>query len=128
MNDIPDVPGNARFVVADASGRISLNGTVPRFMLAAQPIPDGGSLVEGAGDPETQYVANGAIVARPASSAALDGMMLTSLPVPCTLTVEGVEHACTDNHCDLSFSHPGVYTVKVSAFPMLDATFEVTQA
>ncbi|MEZ2310888.1 hypothetical protein AB6809_30010 [Paraburkholderia sp. RCC_158] len=116
------------YVAADADGRIVVVGFVPRYMIAAQVPPEGGSVLEGAGDPLTDYVAAGAIARRPVCTAALDGTTLKSLPVPCTITIDGTAHDCTDDHCDLSFSHPGTYRVTVSAWPMLDATFEVTQA
>jgi hypothetical protein len=117
-----------QYVVADAGGRIQFYGSVPAFMLEYQVAPEGGSVLTGAGAPETHYVQGGAIVERPANTATLKGMELQNLPVPCTITLDGTDHACTDDSCELSFSHAGTYQVKVSAWPMLDATFEVTQA
>jgi hypothetical protein len=116
------------YVVADAGGRIGVHGTIPAFMLASQVLGEGEQVALGRGTRETHYVASGALLVRPPNSATLDGMTLKNLPVPCTVTVEGVAHDCTDDHCDLSFSHAGTFAVTVSAFPMLDATFEVTQA
>jgi hypothetical protein len=116
------------YVAADAEGRILFFGSVPTFMFAYQAAPEGGSLVLGVGTPETHYVKEGAVVARPANPTTLEGMTLKNVPAPCMVTVEGVDHACTDATVELSFSHPGTYTVKVDAWPMLDATFEVTQA
>jgi hypothetical protein len=116
------------FVMADATGRIVSTGSMPQFMLALQTPPAGGKLVVGSGHWDTHYVVGDAIYARPANTATLNGMQLENLPVPCSITAEGVEHACEDRTAELSFSHPGTYAVKVVAWPMLDVTFEVTQA
>jgi hypothetical protein len=117
-----------KFVIADSTGKIETRGHVPAFMVETQFKPDGGSIVLGDGDPATSYVSDGAIVPRPANTAVLTGMNLTNLPVPCTISIDGTSHTCTDDHCDLEFTQPATYKVVVSAFPMLDATFEVTQA
>jgi hypothetical protein len=116
------------YAAADGNGRILFFGRVPEFMFAYQLPPAGGSIVQGEGAPETHYVKDGAIVERPANPATLAGLELANLPAPCTITVEGVEHGCEDATAELSFSHPGTYPVKVSAWPTLDATFEVIQA
>jgi hypothetical protein len=116
------------FVMADAQGRIYMSASMPRYMVDLQLLPTGGSLVLGTGSFDTEYVSDGQILPRPANSATLDGMTLRNLPSPCTITLEGQTHDCTDDHCELSFSHPGTFTVKVSAWPMLEAVFEVTQA
>jgi len=112
-----------QFVKHDDTGRVLYAGLVPTEMLELQ----GENVVAGEADPSKHYVLAGAITDRPANTAILEGMTLMELPIPCTITVEGVEHACADLTADLSFSHPGTYTVTVKAFPMLDATFQVTQ-
>jgi hypothetical protein len=127
MNNTTDTT-QTTYVTADASGRILSTGSMPRWMIDIQTPPAGGSLVIGDGHWDTDYVKGGAIVPRPASPATLNGMTLENLPNPCTITLDGADHACTDATCELSFSHAGTYTVKVAAFPYLDATFEVTQA
>jgi hypothetical protein len=116
------------YVAADADGRILYHARMPYAMFPFQSPPPGGRFVVGFGSAETHYVKGDEVLERPASTAVLDGMTLKSLPVPCTITLEGVEHDCTDDTCELSFSHPGTYTVTVSAWPMFDAIFEVTQA
>lgn len=115
------------YVAADATGAIQFSGTIPAYMIAAQDAPAGGSIVIGNGSAATQYVSGGQIIPRPVNTATLAGMTLSNLPNPCTVTVQGTAHACTDGSCDLEFTQPGTYSVVVSAFPMLDATFQVTQ-
>jgi hypothetical protein len=124
MNDMTQTA----FVMADAAGKITQRMSMPRWMAEHQTPPEGGILVFEDGDMDTDYVKEGTVVPRPANTATLSGMELQNLPVPCTITLEGVDHECTDDTCELSFSHPGTYPVKVSAWPMLDATFEVIQA
>lgn len=116
-----------RYVAADSTGKIVTRGHVPAFMVDVQTKPDGGSIVLGDGDPDADWVSNGQIIPRPVNPAVLTGMNLTNLPVPCTISIDGTTHACTDNHCELEFTQPTTHTVVVSAWPMLDATFKVTQ-
>lgn len=116
------------YVVADASGRILVHGTIPAFMIASQVLNDGETTALGAGAPQTHYVAGGEVLARPANTATLDGMTLKGVPVGARVTIEGTDYTVTDGTVELSFSHAGTFAVQVSAFPMLDATFEVTQA
>jgi hypothetical protein len=124
-----DVQTNVPYVEADSTGKIIVTGTIPPSMIALQKPPAGGSVVEGAGNPATQYVANGAIVARPANPSTLSGMTISNVPHPSTVTIAGANpQTVTDGVVDLSFTQPGTYAVVVSAWPMLDATFSVTQA
>lgn len=116
------------FVTVDTQGRIHMSASMPRFMVDLQPLPDGHVRLFGSGSFITDYVKDGQILPRPVSTATLNGMTLENLPNPCTITMQGNTHACTDPTCELSFSQPGTYTVVVSAFPMLDATFQVTQS
>ena len=111
-----------------ATGRISTWGQVPLFVIALQTPPEGFAIQIGEGRAETHYVADGQVLVRPANTATLDGMTLKNLPNPCVITIQGVAHDCTDDTADLSFSQPGTFDVTVSAFPMLDATFQVTQS
>lgn len=69
---------------------------------------------------------------RLANTAVLTGSTLTQVPVPATVKV-GVkgsdavtEYATNEATVELGFTYAGTYTVTVSAFPYLDAEFEVT--
>lgn len=116
------------YVMSDEAGRIIGFGSVPSSMFEHQLPPQGGALVVGTGDAESHWVQDGAIVARPPNTALIHGLALTRLPVPCTIVVDGMDHACDSDHCELSFSSAGTYAVVVRAFPMVDAHFEVTQS
>lgn len=126
--EIPVVPGNILFVLADKDGRITVSGSVPYFMLKVQPIPDGGSLVEGEGYGDTHYVKDGVITERQSNPSAISGMKITGIPNPSTITI-GNELPVTveDGEVDLEFDYPGTYAVLVQAWPYMDVTFQVTQ-
>lgn len=116
------------YVVADADGRIVLTGVVPAFMLADQTPPAGGALVQGIADITGDWVTAGAIAARPANPAVLNGTVLTALPNPSTVTINGVAYTVTDGELDMTFPNAGTYAITVSSpFPYLDAAFTHTQ-
>ncbi len=53
---------------------------------------------------------------------------LDTLPLPCTLTIEGVQYPC-EQQPELSFEQPGSYQISVDAGPAwLDKTFTIEQA
>jgi hypothetical protein len=117
-----------RYVIADATGKILGNGNIPAFMLADQVLLPGGSHVLGTGDTTTQYVTNGVITARPPNPTTLSGMQLSNVPNPSSVTIDAANpQQVTDGEVELSFTQPGTYTIVVSSWPMLDATFKVTQ-
>jgi hypothetical protein len=121
----PVEPGATHFVKYEpTTGRIAYTGSVPVSMFALQ----GDAVIEGEANVLLDYVVGGAVTPRPANPAVLDGMTLRALPSPCVVAVEEVAHGCTDATAELSFSHPGTFTVTVIAFPALDASFQVTQA
>ncbi|MFT4064266.1 hypothetical protein [Paraburkholderia sp.] len=128
MSDMTKDMTKTDWVVADAQGAILYGGHSPRWMMDVQVPPEGGSVVVGQGKTETDWVTGGAVVPRPANTVKLDGMTLTNVATGATVTIGGTDYTVTDGTVELSFSQPGIYTVKVSAFPMLDATFQVTQA
>ena len=117
-----------QYVIAQANGQITGTGNVPAFMVGAQTPPQGGSIVIGVANWATDYVLNGAITPRPANTATISGMTISNVPNPSTVTIAGGSPTTvTDGEVDLSFTQPGTYTVVVSSWPMLDATFQVTQ-
>ena len=119
---------NTLFSVADRDGRIQYTGSVPSSMIESQLVPEGGSLVAGLGNPNTEYVAGGVITPRPANPSMLSGMKISNVPNPSTVTIDGENPTTvTDGEVDLSFTQPGTYRIVVSSWPALDAVFEVTQ-
>ncbi|AOZ05971.1 hypothetical protein [Cupriavidus malaysiensis] len=81
--------------------------------------------VEGHHDPDESHIQEGAVVARPANPARLDGTILRDLPRPCTIIIDGTRYDCQDDTAELDFAYPKTYQVRVEAFPFRDASFEV---
>ncbi|CAG9228915.1 hypothetical protein [Burkholderia vietnamiensis] len=115
------------YLIHDSNGRIMTRARMPDAMIDIQDVPAGCTLVRAACDINLDWVEAGQVKPRPSNTATLDGMSLRNLPAPCTIEINGEAHDCTDKTADLSFSQPGTYRVVVSAWPMLDAVFEVTQ-
>jgi hypothetical protein len=115
------------YLIHDQTGRIYVKARMPEKMIDQQVVPAGHSLLLVTCDMDTDWVTGGELQPRPVNSTTLNGMKLTNVPAGATVTIEGTDYTVTDGTADLSFSQPGTYTVTVSAFPMLDATFEVTQ-
>lgn len=110
----------------DETGRILQTGLAPRENVEID-FAQGKLLLQGEADPVTQYIrGDGMIESRPVNTVRLDGMVLRDLPVPCRLIVDGVEYACSDTECQLSFSLPGLHHIVVDGFPAQLAVFEVS--
>lgn len=117
------------YVVADADGRIRISGRVPAFMISTQPVATGQQLVQGEATVTGNYVLNGAIAARPANPSMLSGMTISAVPAGANVSIDdGIPQVCNDGEVQLSFAYPGTYHIVVSAWPALDAVFEVTQS
>jgi hypothetical protein len=56
----------------------------------------------------------------------LDGMTLKNLPIPSTITIDGVAYECTDEEAELEFVYPSTYTVVVTSKFYKSLTFKVT--
>lgn len=116
------------FVIADANGQIRVTGIVPSHMVTNQTPPAGGSVVTGLANMDTDYITGGAIAPRPANPAILNGTVLTGLPNPSTVTINGTPYTVTDGELDMTFPNAGTYAINVSSpFPYLDAAFTHTQ-
>ena len=87
------------------------------------PFPQGHIMGKHFDDRDTKYVVDGVLTDRPANPAVLTGAVLSSLPVPCQIKINATSYDCTDSTATLAFDHPGTYTIKVIAFPHIDAEF-----
>lgn len=81
--------------------------------------------VEGEWDGETHYVKNGKALERQPCPATLNGMALHNMPAPCKIVINSTEYDVTDKTVELEFDYPGVYKIKILAFPYLDGEFEI---
>lgn len=79
-------------------------------------------------NPELHYVdvATGERRDKHEITATLSGLTLSGLPLPATVTIEGVPYEVSDGTAELSFNLPGTYQVKVEALHCRPKTFEVT--
>ena len=122
-----DAPTAHLFSVANAAGLVIRTGRVPfESWIEKQACQPGEQAVAGALDAATQWVSGGLVAHRPANPAALTGTTLTNLPTPCTVYIDGTAYACTDDHVELDLAVAKVYTIKVEAFPVQDAIFELS--
>lgn len=116
------------------TGHIQQVGASPRWMLSLQEqhLETGVDWLE-TDDPATvfgHYIAlpEKKVTARPANPATLDGMKISNVPNPSAVTIDGGEPVTvTDGEVELEFTQPGTFVIQVSSWPMLDATFTVTQ-
>jgi hypothetical protein len=124
-----DALGNVDFVCADADGRIDHTGNAPRYIFEAHQREVGRRYIEGRGSIEGHYVtADDQVVARQSNPSSLDGMKISNVPNPSTVTI-GTELPVDiqDGEIDLEFAYPGTYLVVIESWPYLAAKFEVTQ-
>lgn len=70
------------------------------------------------------YVLNGEATLRPACPAVLDGLILSDLPVPCVLDINGTQYNVDQPEVELDLA-TGLFIIKVIAFPYLDGVFDV---
>ena len=86
-------------------------------------VPEDREYVEGQFSPYTHYYDNG-MKERPVMAPTVVGLIITGLPVPCSLTTYETTYEITDGEAELSYDLAGEYQVEVKAFPHLD--WEVT--
>lgn len=113
------------FTVYDSAGRILRSGKCQEDCLEAQ-ARAGEFVLEAESDDLTDWVTGGQITQRPANPATLDRSMLTNLPTPCVIKINNDSYDCADSTAQLDFTYPGKYKIRVTAFPYLDAAFDVT--
>lgn len=54
-----------------------------------------------------------------------DYITLTSLPIPCTVSVNNKTYEVTDGTAQISFNLPGNYMLSITSVPQLPGTFQV---
>lgn len=109
----------------DATGQIVGVMSGPRESVEATALVTGNPFVEGEGDPDRQYVWEGALVPRPELPATLAGRTLSGLPVPCLIRIGDVDYPCAEPVVELEFSHPGIFQVSIETWPYLNKEFTV---
>lgn len=110
-------------VYKNDTGEIVKNCVCPAEFANDQ-IVAGESIIEGVSSDITQYVVNGVVTDKPAMTPIVNGLTITGLPIPCSLTTYGTTYEIPDGEVTLSYDLAGEYHVKVVAFPYLN--WEVT--
>lgn len=82
-------------------------------------------MLDTAGDMDTQMVVNGGVQDRPANPTTLNGAVLSNVPVPAVVVINGASYSTNEATVELGLTM-GTYAVKVEAFPYLDKQFTVT--
>ena len=72
------------------------------------------------------HVVDGQLQPRPTQSTQLTGLTLTALPANATLHIDDQAYPLDDTTVALDFPLPGTYRLRVTCWPYLDWTGEVT--
>ena len=81
--------------------------------------------VDGDWNDDLYYVKDGVATLRPKNTAQWEGGKLSNLPTPCVIWINSTRYECHDDKAELELVYDGKYTIRVQAFPYLDAEFEI---
>lgn len=73
------------------------------------------------------YILSGNVERRPDFNESINGTLISGLPIPTLVSVNGFDYQVDDGEVDLNFSLPGRYIVKLSSFPYVEKIIEVVQ-
>jgi hypothetical protein len=128
MDEVQENSANVSFTIYYMdTGKIYMSGNVPENDVGLQTVPSGCAMILEASDPSTDYVVGGHVTARPENPATLSGYVISGIPVPSQILVEGVWYDCPDPECELDYPKPGTYTVVVRVWPYMDKSFLITK-
>lgn len=110
-----------------ATGKVLATGSAPDTEEVLPRGPGEGVIFKYA-NPQLHYVdvTSGERRDKHEITATLSGLTLSGLPIPATVTIEGVPYLVEDGTAELSFNLPGTYQVKCEALHHLPKTLEVT--
>lgn len=116
------------FIVCDPTGNIIRVGSCPEFLVSAQ-AGQGELLFEGEAEAALHYVdvQTGERMDKARIVPMVSGLVLSGLPIPCSVCVEESAYEIDDGEVTLSFDLPGIYSVIITAEKMIPAVVEVTQ-
>lgn len=116
------------FVVCDVDGVILRTGSCPPLMVPMQ-AGNGETVLPGTADQPNQYVdlLSGKIVNKLILAPLVTGLLVTGLPSPCEVTIEGETTEVIGGEVTFDFSLPGTYFVEVAAKHHRPCVVEVTQ-
>ena len=105
---------NIEYIEYDNSGRIVGNHNLAPELYE---LNKDKQMMEGIADRDLQYIKNGQVIDRPVQSTELHGTVLTNLPEPCTIFINGTPYECVSDTAELEFDQPTIYTIRVEAWP-----------
>lgn len=90
----------------------------------------GMSILSDVGDVDdlTQYVSNNSIVDKPAMNITVeegDTCLISGLPIPCKVTVDGVDYIVDDGEIDIDFDLLKSHSIELESFPYISKDIEV---
>ncbi|MCX5567180.1 hypothetical protein [Alcaligenes phenolicus] len=110
------------FYTHDKNGRIT--GVFSENEEFFQVNQDALKLIRGHAEPSRQFVTEQGLQDRPPQETYLDGNTLHHLPQPCEIVINTTRtYAWESVSAELEFDQPGMYTIKVIAWPYLDKEF-----
>ena len=116
---------NVPYCRADEHGRIVEYGSLSPYTFLHKIDKDYVYDSVGA-SPEMHYVADGMVRERPYMLVQQSGHLLSGLPDPCTVTINGKAYNVTGGNVQLDFPQSGLYIVKLEAWPWRDIQLEFT--
>ncbi len=108
----------------EPNGAISAVLQGDQIVIDANKVAATESWIDGLWDGKKYYVLNGVATLRPDCPAVIDGLILSNLPVPCVLDINGTKYDADESEVELDLG-TGSFVIKVIAFPYLDGVFNV---
>ncbi|MFT9637293.1 hypothetical protein ACMZ49_08275 [Alcaligenes phenolicus] len=119
------IEGHCSITFYNENGRITGCLSGPPGVINANKELSAESWVEGKYSGEIYYVFEGAIRERRDMDVVFEDGVLRNLPIPCEVSINDKVYVVGDGNAELVFDQPGVYSLRVSAWPFLDKEFEV---
>lgn len=129
-----DLEAQASFTIYNPeTGAIQRSGWCRRGDLGLQIRPGEAAVFDQSGNDMTQYVLDGAIVDRPTFAVSktaiaaddLDEAVITGLPDPVTVLVDGVAHEVTGGTIAITAAMPATYRIEIDHWPYMPFNEEV---
>lgn len=119
------IEGNLSITFYNEIGKITGCLSGPPRVIEANKELSSESWVEGKYSDEKYYVIDRVVKPREEMAAVLNGRILTQLPIPCEVFINQSIYKVEDGEVELVFDQPGLYKLKISAWPFLDKEFEI---
>ena len=114
------------FIIYNTNGQILRTGSCGTDAVAAQVINPDEFVMSTIANDETEYVENGSVVPKKTIDAILTNNILTNLPVPCTVSIDGQVFSVTDGVLEFSIDQMGTYGIICEAINHLPKEYTVT--